>query len=132
MIKKILLLLCTAFVLCAQAQVKEYVTDEEFTKKAIPVVDIRTASEWRDSGILKDSIPITFFDEQRNYNIEDFVKKLNEKVDTTKEFALICRSGRRSGLVAKMLSKEYDYSVINLKGGMIHVNRIGLETEAYK
>jgi len=97
----------------------------------IPIVDIRTPGEWRDTGILPTAIPITFFDEKGNYNVNAFLKELNEKVDTTKKFAIICHSGSRTSMVAPWLSKKLKYNVINLTGGMDYAIR-GLHLQTVK
>ncbi|MBC8237904.1 MAG: rhodanese-like domain-containing protein [Helicobacteraceae bacterium] len=98
----------------------EYLT-QKFLDSKMPTVDIRTVGEWKETGILKGSIPIEFFNEQGQYNIPDFLAKLNSKVDTSKPFALICRTGSRTKMVAQFLSDTYNYKVTNVTGGiMIH------------
>ena len=98
----------------------EYLT-QKFLDSKMPTIDIRTVGEWKETGILKGSIPIEFFNEQGQYNIPNFLKQLNAKVDTTKPFALICRTGSRTQMVATFLSDTYNYKVTNVTGGiMIH------------
>ena len=98
----------------------EYLT-QKFLDSKMPTIDIRTVGEWKETGILKGSIPIEFFNEQGQYNIPNFLKQLNAKVDTTKPFALICRTGSRTQMVATFLSDTYNYKVTNITGGiMIH------------
>ena len=99
--------------------------DEYLTKKLlnskIPIVDIRTVGEWKETGIIKDSITIEFFNEQGAYDIRGFLTELNAKVDTTKPFALVCRTGSRTKMVAQYLSDTFNYKVTNISGGiMIH------------
>ncbi|NCO00606.1 MAG: rhodanese-like domain-containing protein [Epsilonproteobacteria bacterium] len=112
------------------------VTDEYPSQKIldskVPIVDIRTPGEWRESGLLKGSIPIMFFNEQGGYDVEGFLAELSKKVDTTKPFALICRSGSRSKTVSNFLSQEYHYTVINLEGGMLFVKTKDLPVVPYK
>lgn len=84
----------------------------------IPIVDIRTVGEWKESGVIKGAIPIQFFNEKGQYNIPEFLKALNAKVDTSKEFALICHTGSRTKMVAQFLSDELKYKVIDIQGGM--------------
>lgn len=105
----------------------------QFLDSKTPIVDIRTEGEWIDTGILKGAVPITFFDERGNYDIPGFLKKLNEKVDTTKPFALICHTGNRASMLAPFLSQELHYNVINLQGGMDYVTRgLHVKTVPYK
>ena len=98
----------------------EYPTKKILDSK-IPIVDIRTSAEWVETGIVKDAITIMFFNENGGYDVNDFLTELNKKVDTTKPFALICRTGSRTGMIADFLSKELKYNVINLKGGMVYL-----------
>ncbi len=105
---------------------------ETILKKKIPIVDIRTPGEWHSSGLLKGAIPIMFFDERGNYNLNEFLKQLKSKVDTSKPFALICHSGARTTTVANYLSKELGFDVINLQGGMMYVEAKHLPVIPYK
>jgi rhodanese-related sulfurtransferase len=98
----------------------------------IPVVDIRTPGEWKETGILKGSIPIMFFDEKGGYNVDRFMKELNAKVDTKKPFAIICRTGSRTNMLAPFLSKTFGYTVYNLRGGILYARRQGLAFEPYR
>jgi rhodanese-related sulfurtransferase len=115
----------------AQAEMLRIYPSEKILKEHIPIVDIRTPAEWRETGLLKGSIPITFFDEKGNYDVKKFLKELNERVDTSKPFALICRTGSRTSMVSAFLSKELGYTVINLAGGVTEAKRRGLPFTPY-
>jgi len=112
------------------------VTNEEASQKlidsTIPIVDIRTPGEWKETGLLKRAIPIMLFDEKGNYDLRVFLDKLNKAVDTTKPFAIICRTGSRTKLLATFLSQKLNYNVINLKSGMMYANFIHLPIIPYK
>ena len=96
-----------------------------------PIVDIRTPGEWIETGILKNAIPLMFFDERGRYDVQGFLTKLNEKVDTTKPFALICRTGSRTKMLSMFLSKELGYQIINLEGGMMYAKGKNLPITPY-
>jgi len=98
----------------------------------IPIVDIRRVEEWKETGIIKGAIAITFFDKKNNYNMKDFLEKLNKKIDTKKPFSLICKSGHRTKIVSDLLSKDNNYKIINLKGGMIYAKNKNLPIMEYK
>ena len=78
------------------------------------------------------TIPIMFFDERGGYDVQKFIKELNAKVDTSKPFAIICRTGSRTGMVSEFLSKDFGYEVINLKGGMMYAKSKHLPIVKYK
>jgi len=108
----------------------KYPTQENLNS-GMPIVDIRTAPEWVETGIVKGSITIVFFNEQGGYDVNAFLTELNQKVDTKKPFALICRTGSRTGMVSDFLSKELHYNVVNFKGGIYHMQRNNIPTVAY-
>ncbi len=84
----------------------------------IKIIDIRTPGEWKTTGILKGSIPIMFFDEQGNYNVEAFLGELNKHVKKNEKFAIICNSGSRTQVVGGFLGNQMGYNVIDLQGGI--------------
>lgn len=100
--------------------------------KNIPIIDIRTPGEWKETGLLKNSIPIMFFDERGGYNVDRFMQELNAKVDTKKPFAIICRTGSRTSMLAPFLSQTFGYTVYNLQGGILYAKRLGLPIEPMK
>lgn len=114
--KTIILLFILASSLFGELK-NEYLTQKLLDSK-IPIVDIRTVGEWRETGLLENSIAIQFFNEQGQYNIPVFLATLNAKVDTKKPFALICRTGSRTKMVATYLSDTYNYKVTNVTGGI--------------
>ena len=90
-------------------------------KKGVPVIDIRRAEEWQDTGVIKQSHLITFFDNKGNHNIEEWLPKLKKIVNEDEPVIIICRSGKRSGMVSKFLDEDANYSnVYNASGGMLH------------
>ena len=127
--KKIILLLTLLSVTLFGEMKNAYMTQEILNSK-LPIVDIRTVGEWKESGLLKGAIPIEFFNEKGDYNINKFLKELNSKVDTTKTFAIICHTGSRTSMIAPWMSKELNYSVINLQGGMDYATK-GLKMKTY-
>lgn len=126
----IALMLLMATLLQAEMITKP-ISKEMLTKK-MPVVDIRTEGEWKESGIIQGAIPITFFNEKGQYDLEKFLAELNAKVDTSKEFALICRSGSRTNMVGKYLSDKLGYKVINIQGGMLDARHRDVRIVPYK
>lgn len=114
------------------AELKNIVVSQEFLDKNIPIIDIRTPGEWKETGIIKGSSTIMFFNEQGAYNVEGFLSKLNKAVDTKKEFAIICRTGSRTSMVGRFLANDLKYPVINLQGGMMHLIQNGYKPVIYQ
>jgi len=128
--KKIFLTL-TLLTVSLFAELKTEYISQKLIDSKVPIVDIRTAGEWRESGILAGAIPITFFHEDRDPDVPAFLKELNAKVDTTKPFAIICHTGSRTSVLAPFLSERLHYKVIDLKGGMDYATR-GLHLKTYR
>jgi len=103
-----------------------------FANKDIKIIDIRTPAEWKETGIVKGSYTIMFFDEQGNFNLESFLRQLNMAVKKGEQFALICRVGSRTGMVTEFLSEKLGYKVINLKGGIMKMIHEGYKTVPYR
>ena len=110
-----LLILATSLL----AELKHEYLSQKLIDSKIPIVDIRTPGEWKETGIVKNSIPIMFFNEAGGYDVNLFLTELNAKVDTKKPFALICRTGSRTSVISSFLSEKLGYSVINIKGGIV-------------
>jgi len=117
-LKNIILLLLFLFSF-SNADVTTQYPSQTIINSKIPIVDIRTPQEWRETGLIQGAIPIMFFNQRGKYNIKAFLQELNSKVDTAKPFALICRTGSRTKMVAAFLAEELHYKVTDLTGGMM-------------
>ena len=104
------------------AEVKEANNQEilSLMQSGVPIIDIRRTSEWQDTGIIKNSHLITFFDKKGNYDVDQWLIKLKKIAKESDPVIIICRSGRRSGIVAKFLDEQANYSnVYNASGGIL-------------
>ncbi|HHB93816.1 MAG TPA: rhodanese-like domain-containing protein [Campylobacterales bacterium] len=108
------------------------VTPKFVNSTKLKIIDIRTKSEWRETGVVKDSYPLTFFNEKGNYDIDGFLNSLNKIVKKDEKFALICRTGSRTGMVSNFLGNKLNYHVVNLKGGIMKLMREGYKAVPYK
>ena len=111
---KIKLLIIFLFLFTSQvfAEVKEVDNDEiiALMQSGVPIIDIRRADEWHDTGIIKQSELLTFFDKQGNHDIEKWMSELKKVANTSDAVIIICRSGGRSRVVANLLDQEANYS----------------------
>jgi len=101
----------------AFAQVINFPISKNIVNSGIKIIDIRTKAEWLQTGIIKGSKTITFFDELGRYDVPKFLKALNAYVKPGEKFALLCRTGHRTKVVAAFLGKN-GYKVIDLLGGV--------------
>jgi len=114
------------------AKVTNQYASQEIIDSGIPIVDIRTPQEWKETGLLKGSITIMLFDEKGNYDLKKFLDDLNKAVDTSKPFALICRTGSRTRMLAPFLSKKMHYDVIDLQSGIMYAQYKKLPITPYR
>ena len=97
------------------------VDDQEMIKLSndnIPIVDVRRSSVWDQTGVIPNSILLTFFDEEGNYNFDEWYEKLQLEINVSNPIILICRSGKRSKIIAKMMDKEFDIIIYNAQSGI--------------
>lgn len=128
--KKIILSLMV-FATLLFAELRHVEATPEVVKSGIKIIDIRTSPEWKETGIVENSVPITFFDEQGRYDAQAFLSELDKHVKKDREFALICRTGNRTAAVSDFLSKQ-GYKVVNLKGGIVKLIKQGYVPEKYQ
>ena len=91
---------------------------KKLIKNNVPIVDIRTSDEWNQTGVIPNSILLTFFKKNGTYNFETWHKELGYVIDTNKPYVLICRSGRRTKIVSEMIDKKIDKLVYNASYGI--------------
>ena len=91
---------------------------KELSKKNIPIVDIRRSSEWDQTGVVPNSILLTFFDKKGNYNFDEWYKELRLKINEGEPIILICRTGRRTKIIAEMMNQKFDNVIYNAKDGI--------------
>lgn len=85
----------------------------------VPVIDIRTAPEWKETGIVPGSHLLTYFDERGNADPAAWLKKVKTFVKPGDPVIVICRSGNRTKAVSQFLSLQAGYvKVYNVKHGI--------------
>lgn len=117
-----LFLLAIVYTPCTGAEFIE-LSSTEFKTLNNPsalIVDIRRPEEWSKEGVIANSKLLTFFDHNGHYDLPDWLSKLTQlqkTKDTT--IILVCASGNRSKIVAKLLSTNLNMNRINhLKNGI--------------
>ena len=114
---------CICFLLTVKTAFAEIVNVnnkqiKELSKINISIVDVRRSSEWDQTGIIPNSILLTFFDKKGNYNLDEWYKQLRLKINEGEPIILICRTGRRTKIIAEMMDKKFDNVIYNAKGGI--------------
>lgn len=85
----------------------------------VPVIDVRTEGEWKQSGVIAGSKLLTYFDEQGKVDQPAWLAQVRKYAKADQPVILICRSGRRSDAASQFLSQQAGYkTVYNANGGM--------------
>ena len=89
------------------------------TAKGVPIIDIRTAGEWKSTGVIPGSKLLTFFDEKGNANPVQWLASAKGIAKPDQPVILICRSGNRTRAATQFLSDQAGYkTVYNVSSGL--------------
>ncbi len=119
----------------AQAEVITIDNEElkALTAKGVTLVDVRTAGEWDKTGVVSGSQLVTLVDESGRSDPEVWKDQMSKVVDPSKPVILICRSGNRSSVGAKLLDQQNpSRKIYNAKEGMNGWQRAALPTVTVK
>jgi rhodanese-related sulfurtransferase len=85
----------------------------------VPLVDIRTAGEWKSTGVIAGSTLLTYFDESGRADPPRWLEKLQTVARPDQAVILICRSGKRSKAASEFLAEQSGYkTVYNVSNGL--------------
>lgn len=98
----------------------KHISYEEIKKLGnVPIIDIRTPPEWKETGVIPGSIKLMAFDERGKIDINSWLKEFSKYVkDKNQPFVLVCRSASRTGILGQYLDKIGYKNVYDLKGGI--------------
>ena len=85
---------------------------DKLIKVGVPLVDIRTEREWYETGVIDQSNLLTFFDKYGNSKVEEWITKFEKIAGRKDPVIIICRSGRRSRVVANYLFQKENYLTV--------------------
>ena len=92
----------------------------------VPLIDIRTSQEWKQTGIVPGSRLLTFFDERGQADPAAWLESARTIAKPGDPVIVICRTGNRTKEMSKFLSDQAGYAkVYNVKDGIAAWNRDG-------
>ncbi|MBL8407844.1 MAG: rhodanese-like domain-containing protein [Candidatus Accumulibacter sp.] len=113
------------FAVCFSFLVRAEVVDIDNAELArllaagVPLIDIRTAGEWQETGVVAGSKLLTYFDERGGSNPPVWLQKVQEVARPDQPLIVICRSGNRTRAASQFLSEQAGYrTVYTVKGGI--------------
>lgn len=90
------------------------------TATGVPLIDIRTAEEWRETGLVAGSRPITFADPRGRVDTLAWLAKIQAVAPPGQPVILICRSGNRTLAASRLLSEQAGYRLVyNVSKGLL-------------
>ena len=94
---------------------------EQMMADDIVIIDVRLNEEWVESGVIKGSKLITYFDRENRPMLKEFLLLANKTLanNKSKPVVLVCRSGVRSIVASEALDKAGYRQVYNLKDGIL-------------
>ena len=92
---------------------------EKLQKEGVAVIDIRTAQEWKDTGIIEGAKKITFFSEKGRPLIADWFFEVGHLIkDKKTPFIIYCAHASRSKVLGESLNSMGFEHVYELKNGI--------------
>ncbi|MCM8597540.1 MAG: rhodanese-like domain-containing protein [Candidatus Accumulibacter sp.] len=117
------------FSLVAHAEVVEIDPAQvaRLSASGVPIIDVRTEGEWKETGVIPGSRLLTFVDERGRSDPPAWLASVQEATKRKQPVILVCRSGKRSRAAGEFLSQQAGYSTVyDLKGGILAWDKEGL------
>lgn len=117
-----LLLLLTLVAAPLYAEVKHIDNTElqGLLDAGVPIVDVRTAKEWRQTGVIAGSHQLTFFQEDGGFDAQTWLGELQKIVGPEQPVILICAVGGRTKAITQFLDQQVGYrKVHNVERGIV-------------
>ncbi len=93
---------------------------QSLLKQGVPLYDVRRPEEWRQTGVVEGSRLLTFVDANGRPTPE-FFQRFRAEVKPDQPVILICRTGNRTDVLARLLVEEMGYrQVYNVRDGIMH------------
>ncbi len=87
--------------------------------KGVPVIDIRTPGEWKQTGIIKGAHKMMFFTPQGNADVAEWFFNLGHLVkDKNEPFIIYCAHANRTKALGEGLDKMGYKHIYELEGGI--------------
>ena len=131
---KILLFIFVLFTKFVNADVIDIDNRElsSLIEKEIKIIDVRSRTEWKSTGIIKGSFLISLLNKNKKFIFEEWYEMFKNKFGRNKSIIFICASGIRSNYISHLVKKKNsDLIVYNLKKGINKWIRSGYKIERY-
>ena len=86
--------------------------------EGVPLYDVRRPEEWRQTGVVAGSRPLTYVDGGGRVN-PDLLPRIQDEVAKDAPIALICRTGNRTDALARQLAAQGYTRIYNVRDGIV-------------
>ena len=94
-------------------------TFEKMQAKGVPVIDIRTPMEWKETGIIKGAHKMMFFTPNGEADLAEWFYNLGRLIKDKKEpFIIYCAHANRTKVLGEGLAQMGFKNVYELKDGI--------------
>lgn len=98
-------------------------------KDNVVLIDVRTDIEFKQTGVIKNSHKLTFFDIYGNYDLENWMQEFQKLVTSKNQtFILICAHANRTRTIGNYLIGLGYKNCAHLHGGIAQWIKEGRET----
>lgn len=95
--------------------------------QGIQIIDLRTAPEWKQTGVVDKSHLITLFDERGRADPGKWLSEVDRVAGKGQPVILICRTGNRTGAAARFIDQQSPQrKIYNVTQGITGWQRAGL------
>jgi rhodanese-related sulfurtransferase len=92
---------------------------EKLLADGVPLIDVRTPEEWRQTGVVEGSHTLMFFDSVGRYDAKRWIDRLGTIATSEEPVILICRTGNRTSAIAGFLDRQVGYEMVfNVRRGI--------------
>jgi rhodanese-related sulfurtransferase len=85
---------------------------QDLIDSGVPLIDVRTPGEWRETGVIEGSHLLTFFDERGRYDAAAWLAELERIAGPDQPVALICATGGRTTAISFFLDQQVGYDKV--------------------
>ena len=82
---------------------------QAMAQAGVTVIDVRRVDEWQSTGVIPGSLLITAFDASGK-PVPGFADAVRARVAPDAQIVIVCRSGNRSAMAAKLLADQAGYT----------------------
>ena len=86
---------------------------EELLDGGVPLIDVRTPPEWQLTGVIDGSHLMTFFDADGSYDIDKWLRQLQQVASADEPLMLICEVGGRTNVISRFLDEQLGYTKVH-------------------